>query len=308
MLIFLVVVHARNTYTIPAWLDRQYRAMYDWEQAARAQAAMRAGMAPQPLPPMPFGARMLHGILGPPREHFNPAYMEPMMHPMRGITPAPFMPPPVWPPGQPGMPPHIAPGMTGMPPPMPPLHPAMTGMPLPMQPPLHPAMTGMPPPMHPAPLHPAMTGVPPPMPPPMQPGPPPMQPVQPMQPMMTGAVPVPVQPMPTGIHPTMQPGLVPPPGLAPLGPQLTGRPRTAVPQPMPQPMPQPQPVPAPMPQPMPAQAPYPAEFGGMPPGHRAHPSWSGSALAVSEQAREQARQEVIDIMRPYSQAMGPGRR
>ncbi|EKD04914.1 hypothetical protein A1Q2_00775 [Trichosporon asahii var. asahii CBS 8904] len=56
MLIFLVVVHARNTYTIPAWLDRQYRAMYDWEQAARAQAAMRAGMAPQPLPPMPFGA------------------------------------------------------------------------------------------------------------------------------------------------------------------------------------------------------------------------------------------------------------
>lgn len=293
MLIFLILVHARNTYAIPAWLDRYYRATYDWDHAARAQTAIRAGMGPQPLPPMPFGARMLHGILGPPREQFNPAYMEPMMHPMRGVTPAPFgaMHPPMWPPGQPGttgMPPPLHPTMTGMPPPMAPgltcmpplMAPGMTGIP----PPLHPAMAGMPPPMQPAP-----------MPPPMQPGMPP--PMPPMQPMMTG---VPIQPMPTGIHPSMQPGFVPPPGIAPLGPQFTGRPRTAAPQPMP-PMPQPQPVPAPMPQPMPAQ-PYPAEFGGLPPGHRAHPSWSGSGIGVSDQAREQARQEVINIMRPYSQA------
>lgn len=254
MLIFLVVVYARNTYAFPPWWNRRYMDMYDWNHAASVDAAIMAGHAPPPGPRMPLGVRFLNGLIGPPRgESFYPPHMEMPGHPMmRGVTPMPqfgaHMHPPMWPP-------PMQPGMTGMAP----MHPTMTGMP----PPMHPGMTGVHPPMQPGmmgmqpPLHPAATGMP------------------PLHPAATGMPPL--QPMPTGLHPSMQPGLAP---------HFTGRPRT---------------VPPPT-QPMPA--PYPPEFGGMPPGQRPHPSWSGSYGPLSEQAREQARQEVIDIMRPYSQAQG----
>lgn len=160
-LIFLVVLYMRNRRVYPWSMDR----IYDQHREHERAMAMWAGQGPPP-PPLPWGYRAFTGVF-PPGPPTGPVVM-------RG-TPMP--------PGFGTHPPPVGYGPLS-------LHPAVTGMPPPMQP----SMTGMPP------MQPSMTGLP---------------PLQFMQPGMTG---VRMQPQPTGMPP-------PPPGLQPgLPPQFTGRP------------------------------------------------------------------------------------